>query len=89
MLTYQDCLDLCGFTDEEILAIGEHEHIPDMLALELAQYVVRLPDGCLRIRRIILDDIQSERASGHAERADRLELVLRHFIATHPERSNR
>lgn len=86
MLTYQDCLDLCGFSAEEIEAVAEHEHLPEIVALEYAQYLVELPDGSRRLRRIILDDIEREERSGHAERAQRLRLVLKHFIATHPER---
>ena len=33
MLTYKDCLKLCGLTAEEIAAIARHEHLPEIVAL--------------------------------------------------------
>ena len=30
MLTIQDCIELSGLSEEEILAIAEHEHVPEM-----------------------------------------------------------
>ncbi|MGE0384327.1 MAG: hypothetical protein AB7Q97_06310 [Gammaproteobacteria bacterium] len=85
MLTYEDCLALSGLTEEEIEAISEHEHIPEIIALEYGHYLVEMPDGTRRIRRIILDDIDAASNSGHAERATHLRAVLKHFIATHPQ----
>jgi len=34
MLTLDDCIELSELTEEEILAIAEHEHVPEMVALE-------------------------------------------------------
>ena len=39
MLTYEDCVSLSGLTREEIEAIAEHEHIPAIVAAELANYL--------------------------------------------------
>ena len=38
MLTLQDCIELSELSEEEILAIAEHEHIPEMLAIELGNF---------------------------------------------------
>ncbi len=84
MLTYEDCLEFCGLSEEEVAAIAEHEHLPEMVAVELGNYLVLSEDGTPMIRRIILDDIRDARRHGHPERAQRLELVLKHFVATHP-----
>jgi len=32
MITLEDCIALCGLTEEEVLAIAEHEHVPEMAA---------------------------------------------------------
>ena len=40
MLTFEDCLSLSELTEEEILAIAEHEHIPELAALELGSDAV-------------------------------------------------
>ena len=87
MLTYTDCIEMCDFTSEEIEAIAEHEHIPEMLAIEMAEYLIHTPGGVPRIRRIILDDIDRARSHHEPEKVHRLEMVLKYFIATHPERT--
>ena len=35
MITLDDCIGLCG--EEEVLAIAEHEHLPEIAATALAQ----------------------------------------------------
>lgn len=85
MLTLDDCIALCDLTEEEIEAIMEHEHVPAIVAVEMAQYLVGCPDGNRCLKRIILDDIQAAEAQGKNEHAMRLRMVLRHFIRTHPD----
>ena len=85
MLTIEDCLGLCDLDEEEILAIAKHEHLPEIIAVELAQYLIETEDGVPAIRRMILDDIQYARDGGDHQQTERLNLVLKHFIATHPE----
>ena len=83
MLTYEDCVELCGLTEEEIAAIAEHEHVPEIVAAEIGNYLVHTEEGVPTIRRFILDDIDEARARGDKSRVATLELVLKHFIATH------
>ncbi len=85
MLTFQDCLGLCDCSAEEIRAIAEHERLPEIIALELAEYLVHSPGGVPMIRRMIVDDISAAREAGDSERVHRLQLVLKHFIATHSD----
>lgn len=88
MLSYQDCLALCDLTEEEVAAIAEHEHVPEIIAAEIGSYLVQSPDGAPMIRRIILDDIEAAEQRGNAARAARLKLVLKHFVENHPCRSD-
>jgi hypothetical protein len=85
MLTLKDCIALSDLTEEEVDAIAEHEHIPEIIAVELGNYLVHSPDGVPMIRRIIIDDIREAEAREDYEHALKLKLVLRHFIQTHPE----
>ena len=85
MLTYEDCLELSDLTEEEVEAIAQHEHLPEIVALELGSYLVHDPDGVPMIKRIILDDIEEERRLGNSDKALHLRLVLRHFVHTHPK----
>jgi hypothetical protein len=83
MLTLQDCLELCELTEDEVLAIAEHEHITEMAALELGNYLVHTPEGERRIKAMIADDIDAARVRGDVRHAAMLKLVLRHFVQTH------
>lgn len=85
MLTYEDCVGLCELTEEEVEAIAEHEHIPEIVATELGCYLIHTDDGLPRIRRIILDDIEMAEKRGDKRHAITLKLVLKHFVDTHPQ----
>lgn len=85
MLTLQDCIALSDLTEDEVAAIAEHEHIPDIVAAELGNYLCHTPAGERAVRRIILDDIETARARGDLKHAFALRMVLRHFIRTHPD----
>ncbi|MDH3664443.1 MAG: hypothetical protein OEU92_31255 [Alphaproteobacteria bacterium] len=83
MLTIQDCIGLCRLTEDEIVAIAEHEHLPDILALELGDYLCRTPDGELRVKRMIVEDIEAARERGDLGHAAKLRRVLQHFLEHH------
>ena len=85
MLTLKDCLALADLSEDEILAIAEHEHLPEIAALELGQYLVQTPSGAPAIRRMILDDIAAAEKRGDKTRALTLKLVLKRFCDCHPE----
>ena len=84
MLTLNDCIALCELNEGEVLAIAQHERIPEIAAAELANYLVRRPDGELTIKAMIRDDIA--RAAAHCDGARELALkaLLRNFVLQHP-----
>jgi hypothetical protein len=84
MLTLEDCLALCELTEDEVLAIAEHEHIPEMAAIEIGNYLVHTPDGERCIKAMIRDDIDAAIARGDPRHAAALRLALRHFVLEHP-----
>lgn len=84
MLTFEDCLALCALSEEEIEAIREHEHVPEIVALEMGDYLAHAADGTPRIKRIILDDIRVAERRGDVVHVARLKLTLRRFIEAHP-----
>ena len=83
MLTLQDCIEMSDLSEEEILAIAEHEHIPEMVALELGTYLVHTASGEKRIRRMICDDLEEAQAKGDKERVGLLRMVLKHYVEHH------
>jgi hypothetical protein len=84
MLTREDCLALCELDADVVDAIAEHEHLPEIVAAELGCYLVHTLEGELRIRRIILDDIDAARIAGNEDKARRLRQSLRAFARNHP-----
>jgi aryl-alcohol dehydrogenase-like predicted oxidoreductase len=86
MITLQDCVGLCGLTEEEVLAIAEHEQLPEIAATALAQYLLSQKHGSEKVRDMIVDDIrQTQLTSGSKEKVLMLLHVLHHFLKTHPE----
>jgi hypothetical protein len=85
MLTYEDCLGLCELTAGEIAAIARHEHLPEILALELGAHLCATARGRQTIRRMIQGDIDEARARGNREAAFELEQVLERFAHAHPD----
>jgi hypothetical protein len=84
MITLEDCIAMCGLSEEEVLAIAEHEHIPEIAAAALAQYLLCQDHGEERIRDMLRDDIRAALARGDREHARELFMALRHFLSTHP-----
>ncbi len=84
MLTIEDCIALSELTEEEILAITEHEHVPEMLAVELGSYLIRTESGEVRVGRMIRDDIERAIGTGNYAHAARLRLCLKHYLEHHP-----
>jgi hypothetical protein len=84
MITLQDCVGFCGLTEEEVLAIAEHEHLPEIAAAALAQYLLSQEHGAERVRDMIVDDIrQAQRSRG--DKALILLHVLHHFLKAYPK----
>jgi hypothetical protein len=85
MITLQDCIDMCGLTKEEVLAIAEHEHIPEIAAAALGDYLLHQEHGAETIRDMLRDDIRAALANGDRSHARELLMALRHFLSDHPE----
>ena len=85
MLTWEDCLGLVDLTEEEIAVIARHEHLPQVAALELGSYLVE-HQGCQKIKRMIVDDIEAAHRAHDPMRVLTLKLVLKHFVDCHRAR---
>ncbi len=85
MPTFEDCLALCDLSVDEIAAIAEHEHLPEMAAMGYGEYLIHGPDGEQHIKRMIVEDIDRAKASGNVKHAAELEEILKRFILNHPK----
>ena len=71
MIALEDCIGLCGLDEDEVAAISEHEHIPEIAAAGLAN------------RTMIVDDIHKALDEDRVRHAAELFMTLRHFLEHH------
>ena len=84
MIAFEDCIALCGLTEEEVAAIAEHEHLPEIAAATLARYLINQASGPEEIRNMIVDDIREALQTKRPQHAAELISALRHFLQDHP-----
>ena len=84
MISFLDCIAMCGLNEDEVLAIAEHEHIPAVAAAALGQYLLKQEHGPDKIRAMIRDDIRGAIARNDPAHARELFMALRHFMSEHP-----
>jgi hypothetical protein len=72
MISLEDCIAFSGLSEDEVAAIGEHEHIPQIAACALADYLLKQPQGGKAIRTMIVDDIQQALCAGRIRHAQEL-----------------
>lgn len=85
MISLEDCVAMCGLTEEQVLAIAQHKHLPEIEAAALAQYLLRGDRGTQMIRDMIMDDIRSAQREGDRAQVLSLLHVLHHYLRQHPE----
>ena len=86
MITLEDCIGFCDLTEEEVLAIAEHEHLSEIAAAALAQFLLSQEHGSEKVRNMIIDDIrQAQLTDGSEGKVVMLLHVLHHFLKAHPE----
>ncbi len=84
VLTLEKCIDLSDFAEEEIDAIGEHEHIVAIMATEVGSNLFYLPK---RRRPSIRDDILAAWARAGCLHSAKPKLVLPPFTEHRYENS--
>ena len=85
MITLEDCMGMCGLNEAEIAALAEHEHLAQMEAAALANYLLHQAGGVDRIRQMLIDDIRAAGKAGNLTHAAELLGALRHFLQHHPQ----
>ena len=84
MISFEDCAAMCGLDMDEITAIAEHEHVPELAAAALGNYLLHRAGGEAEIRRMLVDDIRAALAEKRLEHGTELLMALRHFMSEHP-----
>jgi hypothetical protein len=89
VLTFEGCLAFCELTESEVAVIAEHEHLPQLPAVELAYYLMKGADGQVRVQHMIVDDIRAAQERGDLVHAATLKRTLRGFIEQHRAKEGR
>jgi hypothetical protein len=85
MISLEDCVAMCGLSPEEVAAVSEHEHVPEIAATALGNYLLNQAGGPERIRTMIIEDIHNALDAGRVEHAGELFSALRHFLHEYPQ----
>ena len=83
MLSLDECIGMSGLTEDEIAVIAEHEHVPEIVAVELAQGLLKTPKGVFILKCYISDVLERAKLAGKRDKVKRLDLLLTRFIAAH------
>jgi len=74
---------MSDLSEDEIAVIGEHEHVPQIVATEIGHNLLQTARGTHQVRQLILEALEQAAAGGDLNRERRLRLVLARFDATH------
>ncbi|MRU16254.1 hypothetical protein FDP25_12500 [Roseovarius sp. A21] len=85
MITLDDIEDMTCLTREEISALAEHEHLPELNASLMGDYIMHLRKGPQTVQQMICEDIRDALHRDDLPHARDLYRVLHHFLETHPE----
>jgi hypothetical protein len=83
ILTVQECVDMSELSNEAIRAIAEHEHIPEVVAAELGQDMLKTAGGIAEIERILEENLELAVQAGEQDKINDRKRVLERFIASY------
>jgi hypothetical protein len=83
MLSLDDCIGMSDLTEDEIAVIAEHEHVPEIVALELGHGLLKTPKGVFILKCCISDVLAQAKLAGKRDKVKRLDLLLTRFNAAH------
>ncbi|MBB95062.1 MAG: hypothetical protein CML68_10715 [Rhodobacteraceae bacterium] len=85
MIAPEDILDMSDLTRDQIAALAEHEHLTDVAAAMLGEYLMHIHKGPQEVMRMISDDMRDALHGGNTDHARVLFATLQAFAAEHPE----
>ncbi len=80
MISINECIAICDLDRSEIAAIADHEHIPEVAASALANYLLHHDGNETEIRKMMTDDLHAAIEDGRLQHASELFMALREFL---------
>ena len=85
MISLDDIEDMTCLTRDQIAALAEHEHVTEVSAAMIGEYLMHQPKGPQAVQQMICEDIREALHKDDLGHARDLFAVLRHFIEEHPD----
>lgn len=86
MMTLNDCATLCVLDQEDIRAIVQYDHIPEVADATLSIYLANPGgDGSAAICKAMIGDIRTALDDGLVCQATEVVMALRHFLEQNPQ----
>ncbi len=85
VLAIAHLIAFAGLSEGEILAVAEHENIPEAAACSLAEYLSQDVVGETSTLDMIIDNTRAAQVRGDRDQMRELPHVLHHFLRTHPD----
>lgn len=76
---------MAQLTRDEIAAIAEHQHLGEVDAARLSEWLMARRGGPHQVEQMMCDDIRAALHAHHLPRARNLYATLRAFLADHPD----
>lgn len=80
MISIRECIAVCGLDRNEIAAIAHREHVPEIAASALANYLLHHDGDEAEIRQMMAEDLHAAIEDGRLQQASELFMALREFL---------
>jgi hypothetical protein len=84
MVSLEECIDMCGLSEDEVEVIAEQEHVPVLVAAELAYTLLQSPKGLYRLHHIFRDRLAALAAQREHAREKKVAALYAGFRARYP-----
>lgn len=81
MLTLRDCLDYADLAQDEVDTLAQYQHLPPIVAAELACALAQNEDGLNLLRDLFRQCLERACDEGDARRICQAETILKRFEA--------
>lgn len=83
MLTFQDCADYCGLSEEEIQGIVRGARVTPMEACAMVRQYADSPKECRKMLNYLLEYMEDAEGRVDANRCHEIHKAVNHFADNH------
>jgi hypothetical protein len=84
MISLDECIGMSGLQEDEVAVVAEHEHLPLMVAAELAQTLLETPKGLYSLHVMFQDRLEALAAGRDRAKERHIAGLYAQFRARHP-----